>query len=77
MSRARMQIIDALNLPDGHIRVIQGPCRECGKERIFAIKADNLLLVGETSMYIIDFLDSVLKHCQAGCVAGMKPKIIQ
>lgn len=57
-------VLDAMGLPDGHVRVKKAPCEECGNERVFGILADDPVHEGEDHMYIIDFLDATLDHCK-------------
>ncbi len=59
-----MTTLEALKLPDGHIRVMIGPCATCGNVRPFAIHADKAIHEGEESMDIREFLDAVLEHCE-------------
>jgi hypothetical protein len=59
-----MTVLEALDLPDGHIRTVTGICEKCGNQRFFIIKADDPLVPGEDSMFIIDFLNNTLSHCE-------------
>lgn len=61
-----MTVLDALDLPECHMRVILGTCAECGKDRPYGIDADHPLMEGEVSMDVVQFLETVLRHCEEG-----------
>lgn len=61
-----MTTLEALDLPECHMRVALGTCAECGKDRPYGIPADQPLVKDEYSIDVVSFLEAVLRHCEEG-----------